>query len=97
LFSILAILKQLAGTGHALSIVGMSFCILHDYVVESRGILRFRTGALCVVMISFAQVIDLGLPNGLLHGAHKYYGIAGYVRTHRLANRTDGRLHSYWV
>jgi hypothetical protein len=76
-----AIIKQLANTGTALSIMAMSCCILHDYVIESSGRHRpwgNRTGLIGIAIISLIQVIDIGLPNGLLHGSRQYYGISGY-------------------
>jgi hypothetical protein len=63
----------------------MSCCILHDYVVESSGRHHPWTPALGLGVISIIQVIDIALPNGMLHGAYRYYGIAGQVHPYRLS------------
>jgi len=77
IFRNLAVIKQLGNTGGALSIMAMSWCILHDYVIDSNGSLRPWTGAVGLGIISLIQVIDIALPNGLFHGAYSYYGISG--------------------
>ena len=79
IFRILAIMQQLSSTGTALSIVAMSCCILHDYVIDSRtrGVHHPWAGVMGLGIISVVQVIDIALPNGLLDGAHSYYGISG--------------------
>jgi hypothetical protein len=73
-----AIIKQLGNTGGALSIVGMSWCIFHDYVMDSSRTLRPWAGVAGLGIISLIQIIVIAIPNGIFHGAHKYYGISGY-------------------
>jgi len=71
-----AVIKQLSNTGAAMSIVAMSWCILHDYVFNSTRNLRGRDAIVGIVVMSFIQIIDILIPNAI-HGVHQYYGISG--------------------
>ena len=78
----LALVKQLAATGTAFSIMAMAFCILHDYVIDLSGPHRpwpRKAAVIGIGIISLVQIVDLALPNGILHGSHNYYGIAEYA------------------
>jgi len=55
----------------------MSWCIFHDYVVESNGMLTPRAGYIGIGLILTAQATIILLPNILLGGAYNYYGISG--------------------
>lgn len=74
---LVAILKQLDATGTALSIMGMSWCILHDYVLATATNLSFKSGCIGLAIMFIIQAILIGVPNGIYHGAFNYYGPAG--------------------
>ena len=73
----LAILKQLDATGTSLSVIAMSCCIFHDYVIDSNHVLKPRAGYIGLGAILMAQAMFIMVPNILLGGAYNYYGIAG--------------------
>jgi hypothetical protein len=72
----IAILKQFDAIGTSLSIVAMSWCIFHDYVIESNDILTSRVGYIGIGLILTAQAMIIMLPNIILGGAYNYYGIS---------------------
>jgi hypothetical protein len=59
-----------------MSIVAMSWCILHDYVFNSTRNLRLGDAIVGIVVMSLIQIINILIPN-TMHGAHQYYGISG--------------------
>jgi len=71
-----AVIKQLSNTGAAMSIVAMSWCILHDYVFDSTRNLRGQDAIVGIVVMSLIQILDILVPS-TIHGVHQYYGISG--------------------
>ena len=74
---LVAILKQLDATGTALSIIGMSWCIFHDHVIDPAGNLSLKSGYVILATMVLIQAILIGIPNIVYHGAFKYYGVSG--------------------
>jgi hypothetical protein len=61
--------------------MGMSWCILHDFVLDIRPQARpvrlsLSAGYLGLLAITLVQVGNLVIPNAILHGADNYYGIS---------------------
>ena len=53
----------------------MSWCIFHDYVIDSSENLSLKSAFIYLLVMSGIQVITIGVPNIIFHGAHNYYGI----------------------